>query len=121
MFLTPPANGPVPTLSPGDVVLLTAALLTAPGNSMAFAIRRGTVGGGAAPLLSLWAQGTATVVTATLQVSFDGGTTWGTYGTSTALALFQNSQQIQVVPGPLYRVNVTTLTGTNANIYAAVS
>lgn len=111
-------DGPT-TLSPGDITLLTPAVLTAPGNSATFSVQRGV--GSTPPTLSLWAQGTATVVTATLQVSFDGGTTWGTYGTSTALALYNNSQQIQVVPGPLYRVDVTTLTGTNAGIYAAVS
>ena len=119
MALLKPPAGQIVTLSPGDITLLTPALLTAPGNSLVFAIMRGP--GSTAPLLSLWAQGTATVVTATLQVSFDGGTTWGTYGSSSALALYNNSQQIQVVPGPLYRVDVTTLTGTNANLYAAVS
>jgi hypothetical protein len=107
------------TLSPGDITILTAAALTAPGQSLPFNIQRGS--GSPAPTLSLWAQGTSTVVTGTLQVSFDGGTTWGTYGSSSALALWENSQQILVVPGPLYRVNVTTLTGTNADIYAAVS
>jgi hypothetical protein len=117
MALLTPAVGPV-TLSPGDITILSA-LLTAPGTSFTFNVMRGP--GSTAPLLSLWAQGVSTVVTATLQVSFDGGTTWGTYGSSSALALFNNSQQIQVVPGPLYRVNVTTLTGTNAKIYAAVS
>lgn len=107
------------TLSPGDITILTPVLLTTTGQSIPFNIQRGP--GSSAPTLSLWAQGTSTVVTATLQVSFDGGTTWGTYGSSSALALWENSQQILVVPGPLYRVNVTTLTGTNADIYAAVS
>lgn len=107
------------TLSPGDITILTAAVLTAPGQSLPFNVQRGP--GSTAPTLLLWAQGTATVVTATVQVSFDGGVTWGTYSTQTALALFNVAVPIQVVPGPLYRVNVTTLTGTNADIYAAVS
>lgn len=110
------AVGPI-TLSPGDVNQL-GPLLTATGNSISFNIQRGP--GSTAPKLTLEAQGTASAVAATLQASFDGGVTWETWNANTALNLLL-PVVIEVVPGPLYRVAVTTLTGGNATILAGVS
>jgi hypothetical protein len=116
-----PFTSPPPTLSPGDLTILNGT----PGATsstgvlpVVFCIRAGP--GRFAPILTLVSKGTASTVTATLQVSFDGGATWEVYGTSSALNLLI-SNQIQIEPGPLYQVNLTTVTGGTALVTAGVS
>ena len=116
-----PFTSPPPTLSPGDITILngTPGAVSASGVlPVVFCIRAGP--GRFAPILTLVSEGSATTVTATLQVSYDGGTTWETFGTATALSLLI-ANPIQIVPGPLYRVNLTTVTGGTSLVKAGVS
>lgn len=129
-IFTPPNTGvsapftsPPVTLSAGDQTILNGP--GGPTNSTAAALPvvftvRTAYQGRTPPQLSLVAQGSATTVTATLQVSFDSGTTWETFGTASALNLL-TSQQILVNPGLLYRVLPTTITGGTTTVYASIS
>lgn len=59
---------------------------------------------------------TGTTISADLQVSHDGGTTWSIYSATilTAVPPAAGSTKVvtPVVAGPLYRLNYTTATGT---------
>lgn len=122
MAVYTPAAGPV-TLTPGDVTRVFNSSST--GTGLTFCLTA-NIAGRSAQSLNLSAQGASvTAVTVTLQQSADGGTTWETAPNGSALALIASSTGapviISVVPGLLYRINATTVTGGTAQVYAATT
>lgn len=126
-IFTPPSTGtsspftsPPVTLSSGDQTILNGsggAISSAVIAPVVFCVRAGP--GRIAPTVALEAQGTATTVTATIQVSMDGGTTWETV--ASGVNLLTPLYTFTAIPGALYRVNLTTVSGGSATIYAGVS
>ena len=122
-IFVPPPGGPPVTLSQGDIttIINNAAAGTTP-TSIVFNVRSGP--GRFAPTLNLSANiGGATVVSATLQESSDGGTTYVTAANGGTLDFVAKpDQQFTVIPGKLYKLAVGTLTGgTGLTVNAAVS
>ena len=107
-------------LMPGiDQILVNAATGTGTGASFWFTISPGDTEIGQRRTILLYATGTFSVCTLTLQSSQDGGTTATTYSTAdTAMDIHaQNPIQItDLVPGVIYRLNVASFTGTSITI-----
>jgi hypothetical protein len=119
----PPPGGPVVCLSPGDLTtIINGAAAGGTPTSIVFCVQRGP--GSTAPTLNLYASiGGATVVSATLQVSGDGGKTYVTAPSGATLNFVTNPDQtFTVIPGKLYRLAIGTLTGgTGLTVNAGVS
>jgi len=65
-----------------------------------------------------------TTLTADLECSSDGGTTWDKFKTSLALIATSTAAAVVVSnlpPSLIYRLNVTTFSGTSAKVTASVS
>jgi hypothetical protein len=122
-IFVPPPGGPVVTLNPGDLTtILNGVAAGSTYDSQVFNVRAGP--GRQAPTLNLYAVGGgASVISGTLQVSGDGGTTWQTAPSGGSLNFVTNPDQtFTVVPGKLYRLAIGTLTGgTGLTVNAGVS
>jgi len=117
-------TGPV-VLDPGvEVTVVNGATGTGVGASQYFTVR--PRGDAAATAVSFQAipTGTFTSLTANLEFSTDGGTTWNTYpgGASLNFQTTPGQQVTNLVSGPQYRLNITAFAGgTSVVINAATS
>lgn len=90
-----------------------ATAVGATGGGTPFAFQDASVGVDFSAVFT--AQGTVTSLTATLEVSQDGGTTWTTYKAAAnffnAVTAASSVIVTPIVAGPLYRINASVLTG----------
>src|ERR1700739_1975395 len=102
---------------PGTLVLGTPAKIysavAAAAPQSAFSIQPKQAGGGFSVVFE--GVGTATSLTATLEISLDGGTTWATFRTAAnffnAVSAATAALVTPMVSGALYRINPSILTG----------
>jgi hypothetical protein len=98
------------TLTPGDVTILGPALSTTGDALPYFAIPATPARIISQTLLIVAAlTGSPTTVTASVQVSADGGTTWEPF--ASALDMTKPETVQNLVPGMLYKINLGTLSG----------
>jgi len=124
------AISPGSTINPGVATKLNSTSLTGAA-TLDFTMPQVT---GYGPMNVLFqAVGTLTGLTSKLQVSLDGGTTFTDYIATflaAATAVFAISQSLgtsasnalatPLVPGAIYRINITALTGGPADIWVTV-
>ena len=107
-------------LSPGDeVTVVNAATVTGTASSPQFCIA--PKGGHGDSTLNLHALGVYTVATVSVEESTDGAVTWNTRNAAADFAANRVIQVLNVTAGPVYRLNVATLTGTSITINASAS
>jgi hypothetical protein len=104
------SNDPFVVLDMGvPTTVLNAA--TSAGTGQPFTVQPRTDGAARTVSFQAVISGSPTTVTVNLEASNDGGTTWTTY--QAALAFLTASWQtvLNLVAGPVYRLNLTTLSG----------
>lgn len=103
--------------------LVFGATGTGTANSAMFAAQTRPMGGSIHLSLQLIPTGTFTAFKIDLQTSLNGGTTWSPVLTAIDLVTAPTvEQEITVVPGGIYRLNVSAFTGgTKADVYGSLS
>jgi hypothetical protein len=103
-------NDPYVTLDMGvPTTVLNAA--SAAGTGQPFTVQPRADGAARTVSFQGIITGSPTTVTVNLEASNDGGTTWSTYQAALAFLTAAWQTVANVVAGPLYRLNLTTLSG----------
>jgi hypothetical protein len=106
-------DAPYVTLDAGvPTTVVNGATTTGTGTSQMFTVQPRADGSARTVALQAVPTGTFIALTANLEASLDGGTTWSAVNSS-ALDFHATPWQAisSLVPGPLYRVNIATFTG----------
>jgi hypothetical protein len=122
-----PIGVPVVTLDPGFEVTVvngataTSALQTPPFSASQLFTLQPQAGGGDRTIVFQAIKNTISVLTADLEESSDGGVTFGVLQAALDFAATAVQKVQALVPGPIYRLNIKTLTGTSVTINAAAN
>lgn len=118
-----PATTSTISLSEGDSVVVGSQATGASGTS--WAVPPPTTGGAGRDVVFTTDTITSmTTLTADLECSSNGGTTWDKFKTSMALIATSTPAAVvvnNVPPSLIYRINVTSTTGTSCSVLATVS
>jgi hypothetical protein len=102
-----------------QVTVVNAAVLPGTATSVPFTMPTGP---GRTPMsLDYGCTGTFSVATIQIQESFDGGVTWLASGSVINVVTYPAGNISPLTIGPLYRLNVVTLTGTSITINVGVA
>lgn len=109
---------PVTIPAGNSATVVNAATATGTANSQIFNVQQKPDRGDLSVIFQA-IKTAITVLTVDLEVSSDGGTTWGALTTFDFAA--SPIQMYTLLPGVVYRLNVKTITGTSVTINAAVN